>query len=359
MVVLALCTAMLAVPATAYAQGPSYLDEAVQGLQDDNIYISVAVARTIDPGTTLELTEQANSYPINVVALPAEAVAPGDRAAFVAQLYNMSGNPNLVVAFGDDLVATSHLITQAEANEFADEAEAENGTVGEALISYIGKVRTETGEPPPPSLPENPDDTDLSFGWIFVIIMALAVVAAAVSTIIARRRRPVQPSWPAPYEVEASDMAAGHHAGVNDEVNGLLEAMRGHAAGLGWDRDFQDSVIRAINETFRLFRFVTDKEPDRIEDMNVNFAVRVELLNRLLVGCLKTYAGGDAYDNPEKDFYAPTRAQISGYRTEVSKLLKAATVGDRQQFELALATIQELSEKPEDGRHGGGDAPKA
>lgn len=163
------------------AYAANYLDEAVQALQTQHVYVSPLAQASIDTKSKASLEQQTNGTNIGVVVLPASAkTEAGDIPQFLTDLSTQSGKDTVVVAFGNDLEASSRTVSNA--SKLANDAEhAHANNTGEALVSFVTEAQHVSAAPAAPDGP----------GVIGIGVFALvgAAAAATVVTMIRRKRR--------------------------------------------------------------------------------------------------------------------------------------------------------------------------
>lgn len=298
-----ICAVLWLTPqATATAQA-AYLNEAVQALQSGNVYVSVQVA-DIDTATKEQLIKQADANNVAVVALPEAAAteAGGNPTEFTLSIARSTGDNTLVLAIGDDLVAVSRDLQPGVAAKLADQAEADAGSTGEALLNFITEVRE--AKPGPPSA-QPTANTGSGSGLLLVALVAfVALAAAGFGAFRHKSRAPVRSRAP-------------------DVVKKLLSENRELGASIK-DSAIRQSLSAGQRHTEQLFLRLTQAGSNQIQETTATYTGHLKNLRGILVQ-LK-----DIEANPE-------------YYEQANLLLQSGRDAVRQYEEGALKNTQEVT----------------
>lgn len=276
--VLAGSVAALVLNSPAYAA--SYLDEAVQALQNGKVYISLQV-RDINATTKEQLAEQAAATNVAVVVLPAEAAdeTGGNTAEFVAAVAQRTGHDTVVVAFGNDLEAGSRTLPSGKASELANKVEGENTTVGEAMLDFIAEVKVAR---PGDSSPE-PGSGGIGVAGVVLIIALLLCLAATVATMVVRRRTAliVRREPKAPQSIEE----------LLEEIQGLVPNVH--------NPQVRQAFADSQRHTRNLFARLEREGSDRIQEITARYRslltiVRDTAVKYVDIQANQEYLGDDA-----------------------------------------------------------------
>ncbi len=258
-----ICAVLWLTPqATATAQA-AYLNEAVQALQSGNVYVSVQVA-DINTATKEQLIKQADANNVAVVALPEAAAteAGGNPTEFALSIARSTGDSTLVLAIGDDLVAVSRNLQPGVAAKLADQAEADAGSTGEALLNFIAEVR-EAKPSSPGSQPIADSDGSgfLLIGWIALVVILSGL---GVLGLKGRRKKPVE------------------YASAPPDIRKLLSENRELGASIK-NSAIQRSLAEGERHTNQLFYRLNQTGSDKIQQITGTYAGHLESLNEILV----------------------------------------------------------------------------
>jgi hypothetical protein len=199
----------------AAASGNPWVDDAVAGLDAENVYVDPSV-----PGAESLKAQLLEAAPgdgsIAIVVLPAQADDSDEYAGQVrTDIARGSDQPTIVLAIGDDVQAISSAIDSTEALRIANESEtAAAGDTPQALIETVQQIAAES-----PSSPGGAVGGGADFLLPVVIggVVLLAAAGAGVALIARRRRKPAASAAPVP-------------AGIRLRVNRLRELRADYAA---------------------------------------------------------------------------------------------------------------------------------
>lgn len=196
------------------ASNNPWIDDAVQGISGQNIYVDPDVSGGQAIADALSGVVPGDGS-IAVVVLPADAARDTPYNTYILdQLTAGSSQKTVIVAIGDDLQAASAAIPSDDALRIANENEASGSNLQEQLVETVQEISAETptssGEG---ALVANP--------VIPLVIGGVVLVAAAVTAVglIARRRRRTAPASADPVP-----------AGIRLRVNRLRELRADYAA---------------------------------------------------------------------------------------------------------------------------------
>jgi hypothetical protein len=166
-------------------EGQGYVDEAIEGIAADGIYVSSEVP---DP-TALEATlaQQVGDASIGIAVFSDNAALEASGPEILADL--AAAHPEystIIIAVGDDLLAGSRVLDQGEALRIANQAEQSAGSVDAALTETVQQVIAATPRE------QAPDGFDGGVVGIAVVgAIALGAIAAGVGVTIGvlRNRR--------------------------------------------------------------------------------------------------------------------------------------------------------------------------
>ncbi|MGJ0390099.1 hypothetical protein [Microbacterium sp. CGR1] len=196
------------------ASNNPWIDDAVQGISGQNIYVDPDVSGGQAIADALSGVVPGDGS-IAVVVLPADAARDTPYNTYILdQLTAGSSQKTVIVAIGDDLQAASAAIPSDDALRIANENEASGSNLQDQLVETVQEISAETptssGEG---ALVANP--------LIPLVIGGVVLVAAAVTAfgLIARRRRRTSPASTDPVP-----------AGIRLRVNRLRELRADYAA---------------------------------------------------------------------------------------------------------------------------------
>ncbi|MGN8552989.1 UNVERIFIED_CONTAM: hypothetical protein OHV15_10420 [Microbacterium sp. SLM126] len=165
-----------------HADAQGYVDDAVDGVANENVYVSSEVAGA----TALEdaLVQQVGDESIAIAVLSDNAEVEASATEIVAVVADAHPQyDTIIVAVGDDVAAGSRVLDPGEALRIANEAESSASSVDAALIETVQQVISATPETESPS----GFDGGIIAGGV-VAVIALGAVAAAVGVTIGVRR---------------------------------------------------------------------------------------------------------------------------------------------------------------------------
>ena len=333
-------------PSAAYAA--SYLDEAIQALQTQHVYVS-PLAPAIDAGTKQALDKQTDGTGIGIVVLPASAKSEaGDIPSFLTDIAQGSGKSTVVVAFGNDLEASSRTIDPATVSKLANQAEHSHANTGEALVAFVGDVQHASAAPAAQG----------GGGGDFLLPGALiGVVLAGVGVIVWRRVRRgkaydlMMPSWMESTLQDTRNLrdSAAFPDTTPVEIRELLTKIGTYQIN---DPALVDTIARAASDTGRLFRQLTENNVDRITQTEMTMACKLQLqkVDRILT----IYTDIQAYPHDYED--APAllkkgKTAVEQYDKGVCDNIREAKRGSLVDFNVNIELLTDAAQRhnPPDG----------
>ncbi|MHC2998445.1 hypothetical protein [Microbacterium sp. HJ5] len=165
------------------ADGQGYVDDAVDGIAADGVYVSSEVPDASALESTL--AAQVGDESIAVAVFSDNAAFEASGTEILGQLADAHpGYDSIVIAVGDDLLAGSRVLPSGEALRIANEAEQSADSVEGALVETVQQVIAATPQG------ESPAGGDVGgvVAGVVVGAIALGAVAAAVGITIGVRR---------------------------------------------------------------------------------------------------------------------------------------------------------------------------
>lgn len=164
------------------AAGQGYVDDAVDGVAEDGVYVSSEVSGA----TALEnaIVQQVGDESIAVVVLSENAEVEASATEIVAMIADAHDQyDTIIVAVGDDVAAGSRVLDSGEALRIANEAESSAADVDTALTETIQQVIAET----PAQEPGGIGGGELVYIGVIALI-TLGALAAGIGILIGVRR---------------------------------------------------------------------------------------------------------------------------------------------------------------------------
>jgi hypothetical protein len=310
------------------ASAASYLDEAVQALQSDNVYVSLE-ATGVNAQTESKLSQQGHASDIAVVVLPANAVEDtgGNPTEFLTQLGERSDYGTVVVAFGDNLVAGSQDLGKGEAQQLADKAEGTGNTVGDDLLTFVSEVRSaEPSHAPATTAGSGVTITAIAFGVIVAVVLVVVVIGFVLSRIRREGQEEVLPKLV-----------------VDGELRDSLEKMRKLALTITGDNELRQAALTAANETDELFVEIRKALPDQIHQKTAEFTNHVTRVNRVLEVYLKAGAKPRHFDDAKRT-QASARTSVFAYGENVRQNLVTVNEGELMGFEVDVRMLNQSNQ---------------
>ena len=169
------------------AEGQGYIDDAIEGIEGDGVYVSPEVPDSAALHDSLD--QQVGDASIGIAVFSDNASLEASGSDIVDQL--AAAHPDcetVIVAVGDDLWAGSRTLPEGEAIRIANEAEQSAGSVEEALSETVERVIAASDDPAAGGSP-GIDGGLVGAGVIAVITLGALAAAAGVTVGIVRGRR--------------------------------------------------------------------------------------------------------------------------------------------------------------------------
>ena len=167
------------------ADGQGYVDDAVDGIAADGVYVSSEVPDA--PALESALAAQVGDESIAVAVFSDNAAFEASGTEILGRIAEAHpGYETVVVAVGDDLLAGSHVLPPGEALRIANEAERSADSVEGALVETVQQVIAAT---PESDAPGGADVGGVVAGGVIGAVVLGAVAAAVGITIGVRRSR--------------------------------------------------------------------------------------------------------------------------------------------------------------------------
>ncbi|WP_159500673.1 hypothetical protein [Microbacterium sp. 18062] len=240
---------------TIAAAALNWVDDAADGLDQDNVYVSPDVSGHAALEAALE-AEVPDDGSIGVAVLPADAVLESAYTTHILdQIVDRTDYDTVIVAVGGDLFADSTAIDGDEAMRIANEAETTaSGDLEDALVGAVQGI-VAVGEPAPGDAPSSGDAT---LGIVLAVGAVLVVAAGVVATVVgvrrSRRRR-------------TADGTAGEPPRIRAHVDALRTLRDEYARRAAAGDTVADETTRAIDalvtnvaELFRRLATKADKD---------------------------------------------------------------------------------------------------
>jgi hypothetical protein len=168
------------------AESSGYIDEAVDALASDNVFVSSEVADA--SGLVATIDEQVGDADIGVAVFSDNAALEATGPEIVAELATQTGYETIIVAVGDDLSAGSRVLEAGEAIRIANEAEGATGSLEEALTETVQAV-VAASESPSGHAPAGDAGSLVAVGVIAVITLGALAAVVGIAIGFARQRR--------------------------------------------------------------------------------------------------------------------------------------------------------------------------
>ncbi|WP_120494756.1 hypothetical protein [Microbacterium phyllosphaerae] len=198
------------------ASNNPWIDDAVQGISGQNIYVDPDVSGGQAIADALSGVVPGDGS-IAVVVLPADAARDTPYNTYILdQLTAGSSQKTVIVAIGDDLQAASAAIPSDDALRIANENEASGSNLQDQLVETVQEISAET----PTSSGEGALVANPVIPLVIGGVVLVAAAVTAVGLIARRRRKPAVSTDPVP-------------AGIRLRVNRLRELRANYAAVQG------------------------------------------------------------------------------------------------------------------------------
>ena len=314
------------------ASNNPWVDDAVQGISGQNIYVDPDVSGGQAIADALSGVVPGDGS-IAVVVLPADAARDTPYNTYILdQLTAGSSQKTVIVAIGDDLQAASAAIPSDDALRIANENEASGGSLQDQLVETVQEISAET--------PTSPGGGDAGAGGAVIplVIGGVVIVAAAVTAfgLIARRRRkPAASTDPVPAGIRLrvnrlrelrTDYAAVPGSAVAAETAAGIDALASHVEQLFIRLDAKagedQSVLAETEYSDKLARLVAALDRDYLLD----------LLTR-----------PDLWDAPDERI-AEVREALSAVSTQIVDNIKQVNARKGLLFQVSLDSLIGRSE---------------
>ncbi len=317
-------------PATA--DGPSYVEEAVQGLQGDNyIYVSTA-AHSVSSSTLDSLESAAEAADIGIAILPAEAAdeTGGSVNEFMRQVAQGTDHGTVVVVIGRDLEAGSRVLQQGQAGQFANDAEHNYSSTDEALTQFVSSVVAAESA----GTPQGSDGFGSSSdgGFPLVPIGGFAILAAAIAAGVALFINKLKQRAADKREREENKQ------GLPSELEPIVANIRQIVGDMD-DPDLQGIVLSSLETTGRLFWRLRFQKSNRIQEMTSAYEEHLKNVYAVIQFYLDVQQFPQDHNRPD-DAIADTVTSMNSYAIGVQQNMKELTSGDYTAFRVNTRMIE-------------------
>lgn len=335
------------------ADGQGYVDDAVDGVAQDTVYVSSEVS----DATALEsvLVQQVGDESIAVAVLSDNAGVEASATEIVAAIADAHEQyDTIIVAVGDDVAAGSRVLDPGEALRIANEAESSAGSVDAALVETVQQVIAAT--------PEAASPGGFHGGLVAAVVIGViafgAVAAGAGITIgmLRNRRRAaagVRHPLPEPVRTHVQTLQA-----LVPEY-----AHAGGPGGIAGATEFGQQIATIATHTTELFERLDRKGE---EGQRATAAVEYGETLRKLTGALdREYLldiliHPDLWDDPS-DRIDEVRTAVSAFSAELVENIKQVNARRGLHFQVSLDGLigrrKELREWDREFERAAGDDP--
>lgn len=304
-----------------------YVDEAVEALRQDNVYVSNEVSGAAQLQQSLDAQVTDESIAVAVLSPNAGINATGrEILEELAAKVPPGRYDTFVIAVDGDLSAGSDVLAAGEAMRIANEAESSADSPEAAIVQTVEGVIAAT----PDDSGQGGVDGGLIVGGAVGLVVLVAAGGALWAVLRSRRRRG----------------AARHHAPLPDTVRplvGRLRALSGEyaAAGASGNRDATDvaaEIVTVANNTTELFDRL-DRTGD--EGQRATAAVEYgETLRKLTAALDRDYLldileHPDLWDDPA-DRVHEVRSALTMFSTELVENIKQVNARRGLHFQVSL-----------------------
>jgi len=310
------------------ADGQGYIDDAIDGIEADGVYVSPEVTGSAALHDTLD--QQVGDASIGIAVFSDNASLEASGPEILAEI--AAAHPDcetVIVAVGDDLWAGSRALPAGEAMRIANEAEQSAGSVDAALTETVERVIAAT--PADAGGRAGGVDGGLVVGGALGLVVLVAAGGALWGVLRARRRRGGTP---------------GRHAPLPDVVRplvGRLRALSGEyaAAGASGNRDATEvagEIGTVANNTTELFDRL-DRKGD--EGQRATAAIEYgDTLGKLTAALDRDYLldilqRPDLWDDPV-DRIREVRTALSSFSAELVENIKQVNARRGLHFQVSL-----------------------
>ncbi|WP_127473449.1 hypothetical protein [Microbacterium sulfonylureivorans] len=305
--------------------GQSYVDDAVEALGTDGVYVSSEV-----PGAAAlhdQLAAEIGDASIGVAVFSDNAGLEASGSEILSELAGAHPEyDTIVIAVGDDLSAGSNVLERGEALRIANEAEASAADVDAALTETIQGVIAVTPEAPAPSSGDAGPFIGIALG-----VAVLAAAGAVVFGVVRSRRR----SRPVVGRHQLPDLVRTH---VNTLQALVPEYDRAGAGGIAGASEFARHVQTIASNTTELFARLDRKGE---EGQRATAAVEYGETLRKLTGALdRDYlldilTHPDLWDDPAERV-DEVRTAVSAFSVELVENIKQVNARRGLHFQVSL-----------------------
>ncbi|MDQ7879359.1 hypothetical protein Q9R08_15315 [Microbacterium sp. QXD-8] len=306
--------------------GQGYVDDAVDGIGEDGVYVSAEVPDAAALHDQLQV--QIGDESIGVAVFSDNAGIEASGPEIVAQL--AAAHPEcqtIIVAVGDDLSAGSRVLEQGEAMRIANQAEGQAGDVDAALTETIQGVIAATPDAPAGSTDAGPF-LGIAIG-LAVLVGAGGAVFGIARSRARRRSRPAVGRHPLPEPVRT-------HVQTLQALT--AEYARAGAAGVAQAGEVAAQVGLIAQNTTELFDRLDRKGE---EGQRATAAVEYGETLRKLTGALdRDYlldilTHPDLWDDPVERV-REVRTALSSFSTELIENIKQVNARRGLHFQVSL-----------------------
>lgn len=329
-------------PFTTASNNP-WLDDALAGISGQSIYVDSDVSGSAGLAEAL-----AGAVPddgsIAVVVLPAAAENNTPYSTYILdQLSRSADQQTVIVAIGDDLMASSATID--DALRIANENEASAPDTQTALIETVQEISAETSTSPGGGVADAGSAMPLVIGGVVLV----AVAVTAIGLIARRRRTPARSTDPVPLGIRLrvtrlrelrADYAAVPGNPVAAETAASIDLLASHVEQLflrlGAKAGEDQSVLAEVEYSDKLARLSAALDRDYLLD----------LLTR-----------PDLWDAPDERV-AEVREALAALSTQIVDNIKQVNARKGLLFQVSLDSLigrSELRDWERQFRQGSGD----
>lgn len=304
------------------AQGQGYVDDAVDGIAEDGIYVSPEVPSA--PALHDQIAAEVGDASIGVAVFSDNAAFEASGPEIVAEL--AAAHPDcqtIIVAVGDDLSAGSRVLEEGEAMRIANQAEAHGG-VDVALTETIQEVIAAT-----PAAASPAPDAGPFVGIALGVAALVALAGVGIGVARSRRRRPTGARHPLPEPVRT-------HVQTLQSLTG--EYARAGSAGVAGAGEVAAEVGAIAQNTTELFERLDRKGE---ESQRATAAVEYGETLRKLTGALdRDYlldilTHPDLWDDPAERV-REVRTAVASFSAELVENIKQVNARRGLHFQVSL-----------------------
>lgn len=293
----------------AKADEPSYVEEAVQGLQTGGIYVAPASGAVSD-GTLDSLADTVEAENIGIAVLPAQAAdeTGGSVTEFVRQVATQTDYDTVVVVIGSDLEAASRVLPSGVAAQLANEAERSNPSTDDALTDFVNSVASQNHSSTPDLASGEEGGTPVL--PIIGIVLLVSAAAAAAFRFYQKRTSNVR--------TKTDEMQA-----LPDKLTPLHGEIRDLAANID-DEELKQTVLKSLVTTGRLFWRLREKRSNRIHELTSAYEEHLKNVRDVIEFYLDVKRFPEDHTSPDEAIN-DTMSSIRGYSVGVQQNMKEVT----------------------------------